>query len=132
MKEKKQRTMERPPDLDLQHLKALSICYYALGGLIGAFSSIFLLWTLLLIVPLEFVRIPKQPSIMGWACGLLLLCLTLSTLLITAGRFLARSKHHLFCLILAGVTCVLVPIGTALGVFTLIVLRRPSVRGLFS
>ena len=64
-------------------------------------------------------------------CGLLLIFWTLAALIIVAGRFLARSKHYRFCKVMAGVSCVWLPLGTALGVFTLIVLRRPSVKKLF-
>jgi hypothetical protein len=51
--------------------------------------------------------------------------------ILTAGRFLARRKHHLFCLVVAGVECLFFPFGTVLGVFTIIVLMRPSVQQAF-
>jgi hypothetical protein len=37
-------SMMQPYDLDLQHLKALSLCHYVLGGLTAAVSSIFLVY----------------------------------------------------------------------------------------
>jgi len=48
-----------------------------------------------------------------------------------AGRCLSRRKNHLLCLIVAGVSCLFVPMGTVLGVFSIIVLMRPSVKELF-
>jgi hypothetical protein len=49
-----------------------------------------------------------------------------------AGRSLARRKRYLFCLIVAGTMCVMCnPLGTVLGVFTIVVLLRPSVKELF-
>ena len=51
---------------------------------------------------------------------------------IVAGRSLARHRHYTFCLVMAGVLCIFMPFGTVLGVFTIIVLMRPSVKGLFS
>jgi hypothetical protein len=45
-----------------------------------------------------------------------------------AGTFLRKGRHRTFCLIVAALNCVHVPFGTALGVFTLIVLMRDSVR----
>jgi len=35
-------------------------------------------------------------------------------------------------MIVAGITCLSVPIGTVLGVFTLLVLSRPSVKQMFA
>jgi len=49
-----------------------------------------------------------------------------------AGRCLVVRKHRLLCLLVAGFNCVNVPLGTILGIFTLIVLLRPSVENLFA
>ncbi len=38
----------------------------------------------------------------------------------------------MFCLVMACVACLFMPFGTVLGVFTIIVLARPSVQTLFS
>lgn len=46
---------------------------------------------------------------------------------ILSGMFLRGSRNRLFSLIVAGVNCLNVPLGTALGVFTIMVLIRPSV-----
>ena len=46
-------------------------------------------------------------------------------------RFLVQRRNHRFCLVLAGVTCLFMPLGTILGVFTLIVLMRDSVQQSF-
>jgi hypothetical protein len=49
-----------------------------------------------------------------------------------AGRFLARRRHHTFCMVIAAVACTFMPLGTVLGVFSLIVLSRESVRESFA
>jgi hypothetical protein len=56
---------------------------------------------------------------------------TLAGLLIYAGRCLARRTRRLFCLVAAGLGCLFFPLGTVLGVFTFIVLSRPTVRAVF-
>jgi hypothetical protein len=48
-----------------------------------------------------------------------------------AARFLKEQRHRTFLLVIAGIHCINMPLGTALGVFTIIVLSRPSVRSLF-
>mgnify|MGYP000166472252 CR=1 FL=1 len=56
----------------------------------------------------------------------------LAVCILLAGRFLARRTHYLYCLIMAGVECLFMPLGTVLGVFTIIVLDRDSVRQTFA
>lgn len=46
-------------------------------------------------------------------------------------RFLSRRRHHVFCLVIAGIECLVMPFGTVLGVFTIIVLTKESVREMF-
>ena len=58
----------------------------------------------------------------GWAFAV---CLVL------AGRFLARRKRYMFCLVMAALACMFMPFGTVLGVFTIIVLVREPVKDLF-
>ena len=48
-----------------------------------------------------------------------------------AGRELARHGGYTYCLIVAAIECLFMPFGTALGVLTLIVLMRPSVKAQF-
>lgn len=73
----------------------------------------------------------------GWffviiASVFILFGLTLACLVFATARCLARRKHHLFCVVMAGVECIFMPFGTVLGVFTLMVLVRPSVKELFT
>jgi hypothetical protein len=51
--------------------------------------------------------------------------------LFLAARFLAERRRHTFCVVVAAISCSFTPLGTVLGVFTLIVLFRPSVRAQF-
>jgi hypothetical protein len=57
---------------------------------------------------------------------------TLAILVLIVGRFIARRKHYTFCFVMACVECVFMPFGTVLGVFTILVLSRQSVKGLFN
>ena len=60
-------------------------------------------------------------------CGL-----TFAIFLAVAGRRLTQRTSYTFCLVMAGCECLLMPLGTALGIFTIIVLMRPSVKELFN
>jgi len=48
------------------------------------------------------------------------------------GRFLSRRQHHTFCVVISILNCLSLPFGTALGVFSILVLQRSSVKALFS
>jgi hypothetical protein len=61
----------------------------------------------------------------------MVLSIGVATLEILTGVFLTRHRNRLFCLIMAGITCLSVPLGTILGVFTFVVLLRPGVTELF-
>ena len=56
---------------------------------------------------------------------------TLAIAIFLAGRFLTRRAHYMYCFVVAAIECLLMPFGTILGVFTIIVLVRPSVKALF-
>ncbi len=50
---------------------------------------------------------------------------------IISGLFLAQRSNRVFSLVVAAFDCLYVPLGTALGVFTIVVLLRDSVRELY-
>ena len=56
----------------------------------------------------------------------------MSFLNVLSGLFLLKKRNRLFSLIIGGLNCLQIPFGTALGVFTLLVLSRDSVRHLYS
>lgn len=48
-----------------------------------------------------------------------------------SGFFLRGRTHRTFSLVVGAVNCLHVPLGTVLGVFTIVVLMRESVRGIY-
>lgn len=76
------------------------------------------------------------PAAAGWVvagvggCGMLII-LGLAGLFAYAGYCLQNLRHRTFCIVMAAITCLSIPIGTILGVFTLVVLLRPSAAALF-
>ena len=64
-----------------------------------------------------------------WVMGVLFAVVCVANVL--SGLFLQQRKHRKFSLIVAGLDCVQFPFGTTLGVFTILVLLRDSVRQLY-
>ena len=58
--------------------------------------------------------------------------LAMATCILVAGRSIARQRRYWFAFIVACIECLFIPFGTILGVFTVIVLSRESVKNLFS
>ena len=77
------------------------------------------------------------PAALGWAfvvLGIFLFFIgvVFAIVLAFAGRSLSRLKHYWFAFVVACIECIFIPFGTILGVFTIIVLSRESVKTLFS
>lgn len=51
--------------------------------------------------------------------------------IIVAGVNLRKRKAYTFCIVMGAIECIFMPLGTILGVFTLVVLNRPGVKALF-
>lgn len=124
---------------DVDHLRLLAIFHYVVGGLIGL-VSLFPVIHVVIGVGMLSGRMggtdAAEARLAGLAFviigGLLVLAgLTLAAFTVYAGRCLARHRRYLLCLVVAALCCMVMPFGTVLGVFTLIVLLRPSVKPLF-
>jgi hypothetical protein len=79
---------------------------------------------------------PPDMTWMGWifvVVGALAILggWTVAVLTFFAGKALSARRSWTFVFVMACVQCLWVPVGTALGVFTIIVLQRPSVKALF-
>ena len=77
------------------------------------------------------------PPAFGWmfvimGTGALLAFETLAGFTFYAGRCLANRTKKMLIQVVAAILCLNVPFGTALGVFTFIVLSRPTVAALFN
>ena len=125
---------------DEEHLRLLSIFHYVVGGIAGFFACIPIIHFSVGIAVLAGAlggRGEGPPAILGlmfvmMALVFITLGWTLAICLIISGRFLARRKHYKFCFVVACISCAFTPCGTVLGVFTIIVLMRPSVKELFA
>jgi len=127
---------------DEQHLKLLSIFHYVVGGLAGLFA---LFPIFHLILGLVFIFAPDTfegqgeppPAFIGWLFVIFpAMFITFGWIfaacVIAAGRSLSHRRRYLFCFVMAGAECIFMPFGTVLGVFTIIVLMRDSVKKAFA
>jgi hypothetical protein len=127
-------------DRDLEHLRLLKIGYYVMAGMAGLFSLFSLIYIVLggvfasgLIPADASSGDPRLVGVIFLAVGgaVLLLGLGMTFLIYLTGRSLAEHRRRIFCLVIAVLCCFQIPWGTAIGVFTFMVLSRPSVKAMF-
>ncbi|MFO0904135.1 MAG: hypothetical protein U0939_14120 [Pirellulales bacterium] len=127
---------------DEDHLKILSILNYVFGGmglLFSFFPIIYVIMGAVILADPEAMSSsngqPPPPAV-GWVlvgmggCGMVMGFVG-STLTIMVGRSLGQRKRWLLCFIMACLQCIQFPLGTCLGVFSIIVLNRPAVKQAF-
>lgn len=123
---------------DEHNLNLLAIFHYILGAIIALGSLIFIIYIGIGIAMLNgsfdgnnppplgfgwiFVIMGSLAMIFGWALGILMF--------ISAGK-LKKHESRTFCLVIAGIECLMMPLGTVLGVFTIVTLTKESVIRLF-
>lgn len=125
------------PETNSEHLRILEIFHYVMGiiAIIFGFFPILHLFAGFIIttmgenadapadmIGLLFLIIPGLMMLVLWTLGILT---------ILAGKYISERRKRKFCLITAGILCIFFPIGTVLGIFTILVLSRSSVRNLF-
>ena len=129
--------------IDEEHLKLLSIGYLVSAGVAALFSLFGLLYVFMgVIMTTSFIEASKKapqsppPVFIGWVFGIIglvifLLLITMAILKFRTAQCIKRRGSRTFCMVVAAISCLEIPYGTLLGVFTFLVLGRNSVKGLF-
>jgi hypothetical protein len=127
---------------DAEQLKLLSIGHFVVAGLqalVGFFPILHLAMGIWMLTSPQMHNAKDGPPAALFGAFFVLIAgagmlaaWTLAVFLWLAGRNLARRRRRTFCLVVAGAAAMLcMPFGTVLGVFTIVVLMRPSVRDAF-
>jgi len=128
--------MSASSDRDTLHL--LSIFHYVIAGLI-ALAACFPLIHFTIGLSLIFGSVSTEEPALGLMGGMfaalagiiILIGWGLALLVFLAGKNLDRQKKYQLCMAGAAVVCIFMPLGTILGVFTLVTLNNESVKKLF-
>ena len=135
-------TAERQRILDEEHLRLLRIGYLTMGG-VSAFTGLFGLFYVFMgaVMASAMRAAPKGPNdpspeffaliFVGIGLVFMLLAGSYAALAFLSARALRLRRSRTLCLITAGLSCLYIPFGTILGIFTFNVLGRPSVLPLF-
>jgi hypothetical protein len=127
---------------DDEHLQLLSVFHYIVGGLAALFSLLPLIYAAIGGVMLYASSHPHMqqgeppPAVLGWimmgfGTFFWLVGESLALCIVFAGRFISQRRRYWFAFVTACVECLFFPFGIILGVFTIIVMSRSSVKRLF-
>ncbi|HLY08602.1 MAG TPA: hypothetical protein VKW04_04750 [Planctomycetota bacterium] len=133
---------ESPGARDDEHLKNLVLGHTVVSALTALFGCMFIMH---LAIGIVSIVAPEKmgggksgppPAFFGWMFAVMggaavLGFWTIAGAMFVAGRSIKRRKRHTFCLIVAGLSCFFMPFGTALGICSLMLLTRPTVKAQF-
>ncbi len=127
-----------------EHVRLLAIFHFVYAGAV-------LLGTLVPIVWLSLATVwwPEladearhsadgRPALAAGTLGLamasigIMMAWVWALVLVFAGRSLLARQRYTFCMVVAGLTCLSIPLGTVLGVTTLMILNQEETRRLFA
>src|ERR1051326_4573187 len=126
--------------LDEEHLRLLALFHFVQGGLCAIISCVliihFAFGLIIAFAPHLLGPGPPPPHwlgvlMCGFAGGFMLAGWTFGGLTIYSGLCIRRRQHRTLSFVMAVLNCLSIPYGTALGVFTFIVLSRESVKRLY-
>lgn len=136
--------MNTPPEInrDKEHLKLLSTFHYVVGGITALFSLITVPHMLIGLTALNNPELFEEPGsefpgasfgwmFLGMGGTMFLIMLLLSISLIVSAGSLRKRRNYWLSFVTACIACLFTPFGTVLGIFTLIVLSRQSVKQLY-
>ncbi len=123
---------------DLEQLKLLAIFHYVAAGMAALVACIPIMHFFMGLALATGALGDSDPGtrpvgfgIMAFAAFFIVAGWTFAALVAFAGRSLQTHRRYTYCLVMAGIECIFMPVGTVLGVFTIIVLVRDSVKALF-
>jgi uncharacterized membrane protein YhaH (DUF805 family) len=128
--------------IDEEHLKLLSLGYMVSAGVTAFFSFFALIYVFIGIMmtkafPQASANASAQPpAFIGLVFACIGLAIFLCMIAMAAAKFrvarcIKRRRSRIFCMVVAGISCLEIPYGTFLGILTFVVLERASVARLF-
>jgi len=120
--------------------RIVSIFHFVLGGfqlLFSLFGFLYLAMGILIATgSMDTGKSQPPPEMVGWMLGaigviLIVLFLCIGILSIKTGINLSRKKHYTFCIVFDSILCLMVPFGTIVGIFGLILLTGKETAGEF-
>jgi len=132
------------PLITAHDLRLLSIGYYIQAGIAGFYTLLIIGYSAFATVILANINKmtgqANQPEIPAAVLSVISILLALglgiscayTVCVFLAGYWLRHFRNKVFIQVLAGFNCLAIPYGTVLGIFTFMVLQRPSAKQFFA
>ncbi len=114
-------------------LSIVTIFHYVLGGFQMLFSLIGFIYVaigmLMASGQMDSAKANPPPPELGWIFGgvgvvFVLIFVTIGLLTIKTGNNIRRRKNRTFCIVIDSILCMMVPFGTIVGIFGLVLLTK--------
>lgn len=126
-----------------EHIRLLAVGHYVMAGITGLFSLLPLLHVAIGLVflfgDLKTVSsdeaFPHQlfgAIFAGFGALIVVIGLALALAIAIAGKKMKDFHSRTYCLVIGGILCTIFPLGTVLGVLSLVTLLKPEAKTLFS
>ncbi len=133
---------ERQLIVDEEHLRMLPVFYWVLGAtecFLALYGLVYVgLGIFFASIPIDSASSSAGPPpafiaslFVAIGAGFMVVFGAVGILTILTGFWIRKRRHRTACLVMAGLSCLSVPWGTIVGVFSFIVLLSPSVKTLF-
>ena len=130
------------PEKDAEHLRLLAMFHFINGALdlvmLGLFGLQYMFMRAMFTHAMHSPKANDPPPefildfFLGFFVLLGFLYLVAVVLNVMTGFFIEQRRHRTFSMVVAGLNCVQMPLGTLLGIFTLIILNRDTVRARYA
>ena len=120
------------------NLELLSTFHYVWGGLKLFASLIVLIYVIIgIVMVLAGINVGEfEMQLSGWIFIIFgfftfLLVVALGVLSLLCGKYLKQRRNRIFCMVMAALACFNAPLGTVLGVFTILEIEKPEIKKIF-
>jgi hypothetical protein len=128
-----------PSSEDGSQLNALAVCHFVYGGIVALVGLVGLVYVIIGFAVASAIATQGERGASVAVGGIFAVIGVMvmvfvwgkAAAVIYSGLCLQRRRRMTFSFVVAAFCCLGIPIGTALGVFTLVVLSRPSVKALY-
>lgn len=124
---------------DEKHLDILAVFHYIVGVLTALFACFPLIHVAMGLAMIlgKFDEPHPPPAMLGWFFVILggifiLFGWVLAAAIIVTGAKLKKRLARTYCIVVAALECMMMPFGTILGVFTIIILMKDPVKEMFA
>ena len=122
-----------------EKLTLLGVLHYVAAGLSALFGCLPLMYGAMGVFMLAGTGPAAGPNpppewmgyfFVGMGAAMSVLTSAMAAASAACGYYLRAHRHHTFCVVVAAIECLSVPLGTILGVFTIVTLLDPQVTAL--